>query len=94
MSSVASDSIPNAEERKEKEGENERKKRRKKRRRREVQTHGWKKEEGRRNVDPPRLMAGSRRPWVEPVAGHTQAGDGFRVVGDGNKIPKRVNLPL
>jgi hypothetical protein len=49
MSLATSDSIPNAEERKEKGEKNEREKGMRKRRRREVQTHGW--EEGKKEEE-------------------------------------------
>ena len=63
-----SDSIPNAKK--------EKRKKRRKKRKRNKKGADPRLEEGRRYVDPSRPTAGSHRPWVEPMAGHTQAGRG------------------
>jgi hypothetical protein len=68
MSLATSDSIPNAEERKEKGEKNEREKGMRKRRRREVQTHGWKKEEERRKK---KHRPTETHGWVLPAVGGT-----------------------
>jgi hypothetical protein len=53
-----------------------RERRERKKRRRKKRGACPRPEEGRRNVDPSRPTVGSRRPWVELVASHTQVGHG------------------
>ena len=70
----------------------EKRKKRKMRERRKKRGADPRPEEGRRNANPPRLVARSYWPWVEPVAGHTQAGCGSSRPGSG--WPPRPMAPV